>query len=335
MYQDKYHKVELNQFSFLVTGGAGFIGSHLIEYLLLHGAKKVRVLDNFSTGNRKNIEQFESNPSFELIEGDIRDVDTCNNVCQNIDYIFHNAALGSVPRSINDPKTSNDVNITGFLNILNAAREHSVEKLVYASSSSAYGNSRELPKIEERIGLPLSPYAVTKHTNELYANVFSSIYGMKMIGLRYFNVFGPRQNPNGDYAAVIPKFVNLLLEQKSPQINGDGTYSRDFTFVENVVQMNIKAAFSEQKEGTHEAYNTACADRTTLLELIDYIKDCIGDETVSTVEPVFGELRQGDVPHSLASIDKARANLGYNPLFTVKKGLGITVEWYKNNVKSL
>lgn len=329
MYKHKYHNIQLEQFSFLVTGGAGFIGSHIVEYLLLHKAKKVRVLDNFSTGNKQNIVQFLKNSSFELIEGDIRDVETCQTACIDIDYVLHHAALGSVPRSINDPKTSNDVNITGHMNILNASRLSNVKRVIYASSSSAYGSSKELPKVEERIGLPLSPYAVTKHTNELYANVFSSIYNLKIIGLRYFNVFGPRQNPNGDYAAVIPKFIAQLLNGESPVINGDGTYSRDFTFVENVVQMNMKALSSET-DLMNEVYNTAYGERTSLLELINYIKSFINKTEMINIQPIFSNVRQGDVPHSLASIDKAKKEIGYDPLFSVKDGLDITIKWYNN-----
>lgn len=324
MQLKKYHTGSISNCSFLVTGGAGFIGSHLAAYLLAHGAGKVRVLDNFSTGSTANIAPFIQNASFELLEGDIRDADTCRRALQGIDYVLHEAALGSVPRSITDPATTNDVNITGFLNILTAAKEAGVKRMVYAASSSTYGDSKELPKVEEHIGEPLSPYAVTKYVNELYAGVFAKVYGFNTIGLRYFNVFGPGQNPAGPYAAVIPLFMKAALTNQSPKINGDGLTSRDFTFVDNVIQANIKALFKDEISG-HEVFNIACGSRTTLNELWRYITDCAGINTTA----VYGDERSGDVRHSLASIQKAADVLGYIPEVPVQQGLNITYQWYK------
>ncbi|HUH33441.1 MAG TPA: SDR family oxidoreductase, partial [Daejeonella sp.] len=324
IYTTPYHgDADLSKLSFLITGGAGFIGSNLVEYLLKYGAGKVRILDNFATGHRRNIEQFLSNPAFELIEGDIRNIETCNTAANGIDYILHQAALGSVPRSINDPATSNEVNVTGFLNMLLACRDQKVKRMIYAASSSTYGDSKELPKVEDKIGKPLSPYAVTKYVNELYADVFARLYSMEIIGLRYFNVFGQKQDPNGAYAAVIPKFVSQLLKHESPVINGDGEYSRDFTYIDNVVQMNIKAALSDNPEAVNKVYNVAYGQKTTLNELVGSLKINLAqyDSEIANIQIVYGPLRNGDIPHSLASIDRATALLGYRPNFSIDNGL--------------
>lgn len=318
----------------LVTGGAGFIGSNLCEKLLEIGAI-VTVLDNFSTGHRHNIKSFLSNSNFSLIEGDIRDLETCKNACANQDYVLHEAALGSVPRSINDPITSNDVNVGGFLNMLVAARDAGVKRLVYAASSSTYGDSKSLPKVEDIIGKPLSPYAITKYVNELYADVFQRTYGFDTIGLRYFNVFGRRQDPKGAYAAVIPKFVIQLINHESPTINGDGTYSRDFTYIDNVVQMNLLALVSENKEAVNQVYNTAVGDRTTIKDMAELLRKFLSayDEKIAKVEILNGPNRLGDVPHSLASIEKAQKNLGYQPTHKFAEGLKEAVDWYWENLK--
>lgn len=318
----------------LVTGGAGFIGSNLIEKLLKQN-NKVKCLDNFSTGKRENIGGFLSLPNFELIEGDIRELDICSKAVESIDVVFHQAALGSVPRSINDPKTTNEVNISGFLNMLIAARDAEVKRFVYAASSSTYGDNYTLPKVEDSIGKPLSPYAVTKYVNELYADVFGKTYGMETIGLRYFNVFGHRQDPHGAYAAVIPKFVKSLIKKESPVINGDGSYSRDFTFVENVIQANELAATTLNKEALSQVFNVAYGENTTLNQLFDILKTELSafDTEIANVKPVYGPERAGDIPHSLASIDKARSLLGYNPEFDIKKGLQQAVKWYWENLQ--
>lgn len=326
-----YHwNKDISESSFLVTGGAGFIGSHLVEYLLKHGAKKVRVLDNFSTGFHKNLEGFSTYPAFELVEGDIRDCHACKFATKGVQFVFHEAALGSVPRSIVDPITSNEVNVNGFLNILIAARDFNVKRIIYAASSSTYGDSAELPKVEERIGRPLSPYAVTKLVDELYADVFAKTYGMEMIGLRYFNVFGPRQNPEGAYAAVIPRFVESLLSHRAPVINGDGEYSRDFTYIENVIQMNIKAALMESSAVVNQVYNVAFGQQTSLNKLVIYLKKCLSDldPSVSEIPVQYGSARVGDIPHSLASIQKARQLLDYDPKYNIEEGLVETVKWY-------
>ena len=318
----------------LVTGGAGFIGSNLIEYFL-NKKHSIVCLDNFSTGYRHNIEPFLNNPDFTLIEGDIRDLETCKKAVEGADYVLHQAALGSVPRSINDPITSNDVNVSGFLNMLVAARDAGVKRFVYAASSSTYGDSEALPKVEDKIGKPLSPYAITKYVNELYADVFSKTYGMETIGLRYFNVFGRRQNPNGAYAAVIPKFVMQFMQHESPVINGDGEYSRDFTYIDNVIQMNERAMETTRKEAVNTVYNTAYGDRTTLKDLVTYLKEYLSelDPEIANVAIVHGPNRAGDIPHSLASIDKARTLLGYDPQFSIKEGLKEAVSWYWENLK--
>ena len=319
---------KVNNKKILITGGAGFIGSNLCAYFLEHN--EVVCLDNFATGHRHNIEKFLSNPKFILIEGDIRDFDTCVQATSGMDYVLHQAALGSVPRSINDPITSNDVNVGGFLNMLTAARNANVKRFVYAASSSTYGDSESLPKVEDVIGKPLSPYAVTKYVNELYADVFSKTYGIQTIGLRYFNVFGRNQDPNGAYAAVIPKFVAQFLNHESPVINGDGNFSRDFTYIDNVIQMNELALFTENPEAINTVYNTAFGERTTLNELVNGIKEnlAVFDPEIANVAIVYGENRIGDIPHSLASIDKAKNLLGYAPKFSMKEGLKEAVKWY-------
>ncbi len=331
MYQDIYHKEDLSNYTFLITGGAGFIGSNLVEYLLKYGAGTVRVLDNLSTGHLHNLQSFLSNPAFEFIRGDIRNLETCKSATNGMDYVFHQAALGSVPRSIIDPVTTNEVNISGFVNILVASKEAGVKRVVYAASSSTYGDSTTLPKREENIGNPLSPYAVTKYVNELYAGVFANSYKMELVGLRYFNVFGPKQDPEGAYAAVIPKFANQLLHHQSPVINGDGNYSRDFTYIENVVQANILAALVKDSGAINSVYNIACGEQTTLNSLVTYLKKYLssGDPTIDKINVIHGPGREGDIPHSLASIEKAKKNLGYTPLYNFTEGLKIAVEWYK------
>lgn len=318
----------------LVTGGAGFIGSNLCDALLEQGAQ-VTCLDNFATGKRENIEPFLKNKNFSLIEGDIRDLETCQKACDHQNFVLHQAALGSVPRSINDPITSNEVNVGGFLKMLVAAKDAGVQRFVYAASSSTYGDSESLPKVEDIIGKPLSPYAITKYVDELYADVFKRTYDFDTIGLRYFNVFGRRQDPNGAYAAVIPKFVMQLMAHSSPTINGGGEYSRDFTYIDNVVLMNLMALTSDNKEAQNQIYNTAFGERTTLNDLVQYLKEYLAefDPKISDVEVKYGEYRKGDVPHSLASIEKAQKLLNYNPQFSMKDGLKEAVTWYWNNLK--
>ena len=313
----------------LVTGGAGFIGSNLCESLLSNN-NIVKCLDNFATGKRENIEPFLSNPNFTLIEGDIRDLNTCKKAVDNVEIVLHQAALGSVPRSINDPITSNDVNINGFLNMLVAARDAKVKRFVYAASSSTYGDSVNLPKVEEVIGKPLSPYAITKYVNELYADVFYKTYGFESIGLRYFNVYGRRQDPNGAYAAVIPKFTQLLMNLESPTINGDGTNSRDFTYIENVIQMNHLAATTTNPEAIGSVFNTAVGERANLLEMTNLLKEYLKEfnPKIGEVEIIHGPERLGDIPHSLASIEKARRILDYKPTHDLKAGLKEAVQWY-------
>lgn len=324
MYTNQYHTEDLSELSFLVTGGAGFIGSNIVGYLLKYGAKKVRVLDNFSNGYRENLAEFMNHPSFELIEGDIRDLDTCKKAMDGIDYATHQAALGSVPRSINDPVTSNEVNVSGFLNMLIAVKDSdTVKRMVYAASSSTYGDSKSLPKIEHTIGKPLSPYAVTKYVNELYADVFAKTYGIDVIGLRYFNVFGPKQSPNGAYAAVIPLFMQALKDNKASKINGDGEQTRDFTFVDNAVQANIKGFFAP-KEAANEVFNVACGERIS----VNYLWDSLKVAAHSNLEAVYGPPRQGDVRDSLADISKAENLLNYKPQYTVREGLKITWDYF-------
>lgn len=318
----------------LVTGGAGFIGSALIETLLASD-NEVVCLDNFATGKRQNLAEFTSNKYFHFIEGDIRDIDDCRKAADGVQYVLHQAALGSVPRSVKDPVTSNDVNVSGFLNMITAARDAGVKRFVYASSSSVYGDHPALPKFEENTGNPLSPYAVTKKVNELYAKVFGELYGMQTLGLRYFNVFGRRQDPDGQYAAVIPRFVKALMRHEAPMIFGDGSQTRDFTYIENVVQANLKAAVADNPEAYNTAYNVACGDRVTLNELYTFLRDGLAkfDHKIGSINPVYTDPRQGDIPHSLASIDKTSRLLGYNPQFDLKQGLAHSVKWYWEHLK--
>lgn len=320
----------------LITGGAGFIGSNLCEYFLSKGHKLV-CFDNFATGYRHNLKDFINNANFELIEGDIRNITDCQNAVKGVDYVLHQAALGSVPRSINDPITTNDVNVSGFLNMLVASRDANVKRFIYAASSSTYGDSVGLPKVEDVIGKPLSPYAITKYVNELYAEIFSRTYGMETIGLRYFNVFGRKQDPNGSYAAVIPKFVMQLMQLESPQINGDGNYSRDFTYIDNVIQMNELAMSTKDAAAVNTIYNTAYGDRNTLNDLVGYLKDFLAkyDDRIANVEVVHGPNRAGDIPHSLASIAKAKELLGYDPQYSLQEGLKEAVDWYWNNLRKV
>lgn len=318
----------------LVTGGAGFIGSNLCEVLLSIG-HKVICLDNFSTGYRKNISSLLQFDNFTLIEGDIRNIKDCRNAVKNAQFVFHEAALGSVPRSVNDPITTNDVNINGFLNMLVASRDAKVKRFIFAASSSTYGDSKKLPKVEESIGKPLSPYAVTKLVNEIYADVFAKIYGVEFVGLRYFNVFGRRQDPNGAYAAVIPLFIQKLINHESPVINGDGEYSRDFTYVDNVIQMNLLAMNTSNPKAVNQIFNTAVGESITLNQLFAVLQNYLSefDPGIKNIEKKYGPFRKGDIPYSLASIEKARQLLSYNPIYTVQKGLKETVHWYWKNFR--
>jgi UDP-N-acetylglucosamine 4-epimerase len=344
LYNTPYHVEDLSKYKFLITGGAGFIGSNIVEYLIKYNAGHVRVLDNLSNGYFENIKCFMELPNFEFILGDIRSFETCVKAIEGIDFVTHQAALGSVPRSISDPILSNDVNVSGFLNILTAVKNApNIKRMVYAASSSTYGDSEGLPKVEGNEGSPLSPYAVTKLVNELYADVYSKVYGLHTIGLRYFNVFGPKQNPNNPYAAVIPIFCKSFIEGKQPTINGDGLTSRDFTFVENAVQANIRALLLEltdidslnQNRSTnhpinlltkHEVFNMACGDQVTLNEMIEMLNQLSGRK----LRPFYGPERKGDVKHSKASIDKISTFLNYEPRFRFQKGLEIVYDWYKN-----
>ena len=319
----------------LVTGGAGFIGSNLCEYLLEH-SYRVRVLDNLSTGHIENVIPFVDKypDTFELMIGDIRNLSDCQKAVDGCSYVLHEAALGSVPRSINDPITTNAVNISAFLNMIVAARDKGVTRFVFAASSSTYGDSQSLPKVEDVIGKPLSPYAITKYVDELYADVFSRTYNFEYIGLRYFNVFGRRQDPNGAYAAVIPLFVKKLMKHEAPTINGTGEYSRDFTYIDNVIQANMLAMTTTSKDAVNQIYNVAYGERSTLNELVSYLKEYLGeyDSEIKNIDPIHGPNRAGDIPHSLASIDKARNLLGYNPKFSLKEGLKEATNWYWNNI---
>ncbi len=326
--------LELNKhYNILVTGGAGFIGSNLCESLVNNG-NKVVCFDNLATGKMENIDHLMKKNNFSFFKGDIRNLQDCQKACDNIDYILHQAALGSVPRSINDPITSNEVNVSGFLNMLVAGRDNQVKRMVYAASSSTYGDSKSLPKVEEVIGKPLSPYAITKYVNELYAAVFYDTYGFETIGLRYFNVFGRKQDPNGAYAAVIPKFVIQLMKQESPIINGDGSYSRDFTYVDNVIEMNIRSILAN-KSAVNQVFNVACGERTTLNELVISLKKYLSElnPKITDVEIKYGPERQGDVPHSLASIEKAKKYVGYSPKYNIDLGLKEAIKWYFQNYK--
>lgn len=329
MYEKKYHSEELINFSFLVTGGAGFIGSNIVEYLLKYGAKKVRVLDNLSTGSYANINDFRSYSAFEFIEGDIRNLETCRKAVEGIHFVSHQAALGSVPRSINDPTSTNEVNVNGHLNMLIASRDAGIKRMIYAASSSTYGDHPGLPKTEDKTGNPLSPYAVTKLVNELYAEVFSKTYNFHTIGLRYFNVFGPRQNPNGPYAAVIPLFIDSVMKNQAAFINGDGETSRDFTYVENAVQANIKALFAKDIK-KHEVINIAYGERTTLNEIWNSINEIAG----TNISVQYREERKGDVKHSLANVKKAEKLIGYKPGVSVEEGLKAVIDWFKLSGKA-
>ena len=339
-YSDLCATMQARPSRWLVTGVAGFIGSNLLEHLLTLGQTVVG-LDNFLTGYQKNLDMVraivgeEAWQRFTFIEGDIRDLDTCHKACDGVQHVLHEAALGSVPRSIDDPLLTNGCNIDGFVNMLVAARDAGVESFVYAASSSTYGDSPELPKVEDKIGSPLSPYAVTKYVNELYADVFARCYGITTVGLRYFNVFGRRQDPNGAYAAVIPLFVKQFMNHQRPNINGDGDYSRDFTYIKNVVQMNMLAMGTDNPDAVNQIYNTAYGERTTLNQLVTYLKEFLSefDPAIADIEPTHGPVRAGDIPHSLASIDKARALLGYAPEYSMRDGLREACRWYWDNLK--
>jgi UDP-N-acetylglucosamine 4-epimerase len=317
----------------LITGGAGFIGSNLVESMLNSG-NYVVCLDNFSTGKRENLSGFMHNPDFKLIEGDIRNYPDCEKSVQGIDFVFHQAALGSVPRSIKDPVTSTDVNIGGFVKMLYASKEAKVRRFMYAASSSTYGDHPDLPKVEDVIGKPMSPYGITKYVDELFAANFAGTYNIEVVGLRYFNVFGRRQDPQGAYAAVIPLFVKKLINHESPVINGDGSYSRDFTYIDNVLQANHLAALAEDHSAVNQIYNIAHGERTNLNELFEMIKKLIGtfDREVLQIKPAYGQSRAGDIPHSLASIEKAKRLLGYKPTHSVLEGMSEAIKWYRDNL---
>lgn len=325
--------IQITKKKILVTGGAGFIGSNLTEALLKLN-NEVICLDNFATGKKENITPFLTNPNYTLIEGDIRNISDCKLAVKDVDYVLHQAALGSVPRSIKDPITSNEVNVSGFLNMLTASRDSGVKRFIYAASSSTYGDSEVLPKVEDKIGKPLSPYAITKYVNELYADVFSKTYGLETIGLRYFNVFGRKQDPNGAYAAVIPKFVSQFMTGESPVINGNGEFSRDFTYIDNVIQANLLSMITNNKEAINTVYNVAFGERNTLKDLVELLKKFLTefDSKIKDIQVIYGPNRAGDIPHSLASIDKAKNLLAYNPQFSLEKGLKEAVNWYWNNL---
>ena len=325
--------IQLTKKKILVTGGAGFIGSNLTEALLKLN-NEVICLDNFATGKKENITAFTTNPNYTLIEGDIRNLSDCQLAVKDVDYVLHQAALGSVPRSIKDPITSNEVNVSGFLNMLTASRDSGVKRFIYAASSSTYGDSEALPKVEDKIGKPLSPYAITKYVNELYADVFSKTYGLETIGLRYFNVFGRKQDPNGAYAAVIPKFVSQFMAGESPVINGNGEFSRDFTYIDNVIQANLLSITTKNKKAINTVYNVAFGERNTLKDLVELLKKQLTefDPKIKDIQVIYGPNRVGDIPHSLASVDKAKNLLAYNPQFSLEKGLKEAVNWYWNNL---
>lgn len=323
---NNFHTKDLSKYSFLVTGGAGFIGGHIAEYLLRNKAGRVRVLDNLANGFQSNLDVLRAYDGFEFIEGDIRNIDTCNKACEGIDYVSHQAALGSVPRSIKDPSTSNDVNVGGFVNILKAAVDNNIKQFVYASSSSVYGDEPTLPKIESRVGNCLSPYAVSKKADEMYADVFSKIYGIPVLGFRYFNIFGPRQDPDGPYAAVIPLFVKAIMNNTSAFINGDGEQTRDFTYVENAVQVNVKGMLSENEDAKNKVYNVAVGEKYSVNYLYNFIKDHLNSE----VEPTHRDPREGDIRNSLADISRAKELLNYEPTTMFKDGLIKTVEFFKD-----
>ncbi|HNZ43423.1 MAG TPA: SDR family oxidoreductase [Bacteroidales bacterium] len=331
MYENTYHTDDISRLRFLVTGGAGFIGSNIVEYLVKHKAGKITILDNLSTGFLHNIQPFLTQPNVQFIQGDICDAGTCETSCQDIDIVLHQAALGSVPRSIKDPVATNHANVDGFLNIMTAAKNNKAKRFVFASSSSVYGDSQQLPKTEDIIGRPLSPYAVSKYVDELYAQVFARCYNMEIIGLRYFNVFGPNQSPAGAYAAAIPLFIHALITNRSPKIFGDGEQTRDFTFVENAVQANIKAALTHNTEARGEIFNIACGDRTTVNELFQVLKDISGSDII----PVYLDERPGDIRDSLADISKAHQTLGYMPGVKIKDGLELTYKWFSQNFARL
>jgi UDP-N-acetylglucosamine 4-epimerase len=325
--------VKLSGKKILITGGAGFIGANLCESLLQLN-NKVVCLDNFTTGKRENLTPFFKNPNFTLIEGDIRNLQDCMLATTGVEYVLHQAALGSVPRSIKDPITTNAVNVGGFLHMLVASRDNGVKRFVYAASSSTYGDSESLPKVEALIGKPLSPYAVTKYVNELYADIFSTTYGLETIGLRYFNVFGKKQDPNGAYAAVIPTFVSQLMKLESPVINGNGSYSRDFTYIDNVIQANL-LSITADKKSTNTVYNVAFGERNTLNDLMQYLKELLSvyNPAIKDVAVIYGDNRAGDIPHSHASIVKAKKALGYHPQFSLQQGLKKTIQWYWEHLK--
>lgn len=325
MYKDKIVDIDISNYRILVTGGAGFIGSNIVEYLLTHNAH-VTVIDNLATGNLNNIKPFLQHKNFNFIEGDIRNFEDCKNACKNIDVVCHQAAIGSVPRSILDPITTNNVNIGGFVNMLFAAKEAGIKRFVYASSSSVYGDEKTLPKVESRIGKPLSPYAVTKYTNEVYADVFSKTYQMEIIGLRYFNIFGPKQDPDGEYAAVMPLFIKALLKDESPFINGDGEQTRDFTYVHNAVQANVLAMFTQNQEAFNQAYNIAVGGRYSINSMYYAIQKYLN----KSILPNYRAARQGDIRDSQADISKAQQLLGYNPKYTFEQGLPATIEYFKS-----
>ncbi|OFY83965.1 MAG: Vi polysaccharide biosynthesis protein VipB/TviC [Bacteroidetes bacterium RIFCSPLOWO2_12_FULL_35_15] len=329
MYNKPFHTIDISNLTFLVTGGAGFIGSNIVEYLLKYKAKKVIVLDNLATGFEENIQDYFSLPNFQFIKGDICNIDDCRKASVGVDYVFHQAALGSVPRSIQNPIATHNVNATGFINVLIAARDAKVKRVVYASSSSVYGDSKILPKVEDQIGKQLSPYAVSKMTNELYGEIFAKTYNMEIIGLRYFNIFGPRQNPKGEYAAAIPLFINALRNNQAPAINGDGEQTRDFTFVANAVQANVKAMFAENVNTEGNVFNIAVGERVSLNQLIEILRKLIGTK----IQQTYRAERSGDVRDSLADISKAQNILNYQPQIKIEEGLKYTLEWFSRNYK--